>query len=91
MLSVQSTPGPQEMFFTQRRKDTKKKVSSLPSFFASLRLCVKYLAELPEQFRMDGGNRFRIEFGLAIVRKQSIDLLLDVRQLGVTKARQKLE
>lgn len=35
------------------------------------------------------GNRFRIDFRLAIVCKQSIDLLLDVRQLRVTKARQK--
>src|SRR5919206_4020024 len=88
-----SSNGPQRMFFTQRRKETTKaqrKIIIVPCFL-SLCLCVKYSAELPEYLRMDRGNRFRVKFRPAIVRKQSIDLLLDVRQLRVAEARQELE
>src|SRR5678815_4804081 len=87
---MQSSSAPQPSFppaKSQRRKEN----ADFCDYFASLRLCGRYSAELSEQLRMDRGYRLRINFGLAIVRKQSIDLLLDVRQLRVTKARQKLE
>src|SRR6185503_6275839 len=56
-----------------------------------VQILIILLTKFPEKLFMNGGDGFGIDFRLAVVRKQSVDLLLDIGQLRVTKPCKKVQ